>query len=270
MSVVVSLCRKRNDLGVVVASDATPVSDVVVSASRVPVSVYVGLETGRWIQMLMRSENPEIPSPEPLPCVPYTPKNSDDLENKIFILASSLAAQIISLMNQHPGLEFGSIISVESDGLLTAQSFEMPTDHRTALNIAGINHARVVAMIHGHPKQPIGYPRPLYSHEFPSYGLMPSPRTQEAGADGVVREYGDWISYQYWIDQIASAGGRADLFRQYIVGFGSYDRAVRPRWHMNEPNAATRWTAEDYLKDPAGKRPTQSLPIGIVVEVCAE
>lgn len=125
---------------------ATPVADVVVNASRIALSRYVGLEVNRRIQMQMRDENPELPAPPPLPCISYVPRDSQELEDKIYILASILAAQIVALMQQNPGLEFGSIISVEADGTLTAQSFQMPTDHRTALNMAGVTHARVVAV----------------------------------------------------------------------------------------------------------------------------
>lgn len=97
---------------------------------------------------------------------------------------------------------------------------------------------------------------------------MPSPRTLETGPDGVIQEFGDWVSHQCWIDQIAAGGGRADLFRQYIVVYGAYERMQRPQWHLTEPNAALRWTATDYAADPQNKRPTYPLPIGVEVEIC--
>ena len=241
---------------------------ILVNATRIVVSKFVGLETTRRIQMRMKTEDPGAPEPTPLPCYEVVPTNSEQLEDAIYILISELAAEIIGLMALNPGVEFATLVWVTPEGSLTAQAYMVGPDGVGYFDTLGLDYSSVVAMIHGHPSvaNTSEGTYPLYTPSLPGYALMPG-AVRTLTVNGVARTVGDWLTFDYFKAQITAAGGRPDLFRQYIVGYGAYPNQ-RPAWHLVEPNASARKDSSDYANDPVANPPAPSLPIGVQPPQC--
>lgn len=190
--------------------------------------------------------NPEAPW---VPCYKLDPKTPQELEDAIRAMISKTAEYIRAAMEAYPGQEFASVLHVGADGFLRASIFVPGTHGMGAFELQGINMGSIVAMIHGHPSNLPFDPNRADWALFPSVD-------REVLIDGELTMVGDWLTHDYFIGQINQNGGNSSLFRQYILGWGSWD-TTPPGWRLSEFDNSDRRTNQDH----GSGKPVTVLPI---------
>ncbi len=158
---------------------------------------------------------------------------AEKLQQAIDAEVAEIRREMLAMPRQD--MEYGSLIYIDSNGEVQHTPLIETPDQFARLNAPALpdssnptrdDYSTVVAMVHSHPAY-IAFNNTNYYREGNTYLLVPWE--------------GDWISYEKNAALIASSGGSASTFKQYIIGWGDNGFAI------NEYDAADRYntTLED-------------------------
>jgi len=157
-------------------------------------------------------------------------------EQNIDAEVAEVLAEILAQSNQ--SMEYGSLIWIDSSGVVRHTSLIETPDERARMNYSDLptlpdgrtDFSGVVAMVHSHP-QYIAYNNQSYFNgSDPDYLLYPWA--------------GDWTSFDSHASLINSSGGSSSTFQNYIIGFDGNSLVI------NQYDASDRGTDTAASGDP--------------------
>lgn len=147
--------------------------------------------------------------PDDCQCSNFT--DAQRQEQNVDAEVAEVLAEILAQSNQ--AMEYGSLIWIDSSGVVRHTSLIETPDERARMNYSDLptlpdgrtDFSGVVAMVHSHP-QYIAYNNQTYFNgSDPDYLLYPWT--------------GDWASFDSHASLIDSSGGNSSNFQNYVIGF---------------------------------------------------